>query len=143
MNKLIITSGYYEILHAGHVECLQKAKELGDYLIVIINNDTQSFNKKGKVVMNQDSRRYIISNIKGVDKTVISIDTDATVCKTLKYLASFYKKLYDEIIFAKGGDRLASEIPESKVCKEMNIKIIDGLGDKIDSSSRYYQNYNG
>lgn len=138
MSKLIITSGYYEVLHVGHIECLQRAKELGDFLVVIINNDNQAKLKKGHVVMPEQNRKQIISAIKYVDLSVISIDTDSTVCSTIEWLAKWFGNRYDEIIFAKGGDRYASEIPESSVCKRLGIKIIDGLGSKIDSSSNYY-----
>jgi D-beta-D-heptose 7-phosphate kinase/D-beta-D-heptose 1-phosphate adenosyltransferase len=138
MSKLIITSGYYEVLHVGHIECLQKAKELGDYLVVIVNNDNQAKLKKGHVVMPEKNRLDIISSIKYVDLGIISIDKDSTVCATIEYLAKWFGNRYDEIIFAKGGDRYASEIPESSVCKRLGIKIIDGLGSKIDSSSNYY-----
>jgi len=135
---LVITSGYYEILHAGHVECIQKAKELGDDLIVIVNNDSQSLLKKGKIVMPQDKRLYIVSHIKNVDKVVLSIDMDGTVCKTIDYIAKFYMKDYKKMIFAKGGDRTANEIPEGIICLQHGIEIVDGLGAKIDSSSNYY-----
>lgn len=138
MSKLIITSGYYEVLHVGHIECLQKSKKLGDFLIVIVNNDKQAKNKKGHVVMPEKSRLQIISAIKHVDLAVIAIDEDSTVCATIEYLAKWFSNRYDEIIFTKGGDRYATEIPEAKVCNKLGIKIIDGLGAKIDSSSNYY-----
>ena len=137
-NTLVITSGYYGILHAGHVECIQRAKELGDKLFVIVNNDSQSLLKKGKIVMPQDKRLYIVSNIKNVDKVVLSIDMDGTVCKTIEYIAKFYMKDYKKMIFAKGGDRTANEIPEAVICSQYGIQIVDGLGNKIDSSSNYY-----
>ena len=138
MSKLIITSGYYEVLHPGHIECLKKSKELGDYLVVIINNDEQAKIKKGHVVMPEKSRQTILSAIKYVDLAIISIDKDSTVCASIEYLAKWFRNRYDEIIFTKGGDRYATEIPESDTCKRLGIKIIDGLGAKIDSSSNYY-----
>jgi D-beta-D-heptose 7-phosphate kinase/D-beta-D-heptose 1-phosphate adenosyltransferase len=45
-------------------------------------------------------------------------------------------------IFAKGGDRTQDEIPELKICREYHIKIIDGLGDKIRSSSQMVDRIN-
>ena len=77
--------------------------------------------------MCEDDRLSIVSHIKGVDEAVMSIDEDKTVCKTLD--------LIKPDIFANGGDRSNSEIPESSICKENGTKIIDGLGDKIRSSS--------
>jgi cytidyltransferase-like protein len=138
MSKLIITSGYYEVLHVGHIECLQKSKQLGDFLVVIVNNDNQAKEKKGHIVMPQKSRLQIISAIKYVDLAVIAIDEDSTVCATIEYLAKWFSNRYDKIIFTKGGDRYATEIPEAKVCNKLGIEIVDGLGEKIDSSRNYY-----
>lgn len=138
MSKLIITSGYYEVLHVGHIECLQKSRKLGDFLVVIVNNDIQAKNKKGHVVMPENSRKIIVSELKCVDHVVVSIDTDTTVCRSIEWVYKWFGSRYDEVIFTKGGDRYADEIPEAKVCNKLGIKIIDGLGAKIDSSSNYY-----
>ena len=126
--KIVVTSGYFDPLHIGHIECLELARQLGDKLIVIINNDLQAKLKKGKSFMNEKDRMKIISALRCVDEVFLSIDKDKTQCESLKYLKPD--------IFAKGGDRTSREIPESKVCKELGIKIIDGLGKKIRSSSK-------
>ena len=125
--KIVTTSGYFDPLHIGHIECLELAKGLGDKLIVIINNDLQAKLKKGKSFMSEEDRMKIVSSLRCVDEVFLSIDKDKTQCKTLRYLKPD--------IFAKGGDRMKEEIPESKVCKELGIKIVDGLGEKIRSSS--------
>ena len=126
MRKVSI-SGYFDPIHIGHLEYIRLAKELGDYLIVIVNNDKQASLKKGKSFMCEDDRLSIVSHIKGVDEAIMSIDDDQTVCKTLD--------LIKPDIFANGGDRSNSEIPEFKICKENNTKVVDGLGNKIRSSS--------
>ena len=125
--KKVAISGYFDPIHIGHLEYIKLARELGDYLIVIVNNDKQAVLKKGKSFMCEDDRLQIVSQIKGVDEAVMSIDEDGTVCKTL---ASIKPN-----IFANGGDRSNSEIPEFKICKENNTEVIDGLGGKIRSSS--------
>ena len=125
--KVVATSGYFDPLHVGHIECLELAKQLGDKLIVIVNSDFQTKLKKGKSFMNQDDRMKIIASLKCVDEVFLSIDKDKSQCETLKYLKPN--------IFAKGGDRTSKEIPESEICAELGIKIIDGLGKKIRSSS--------
>jgi len=125
--KKIVTSGYFDPLHVGHIECLELAKKLGDKLIVIVNNDFQAKLKKGKSFMNEKDRMRIVLALKCVDEVFLSIDKDKTQCETLKYLKPD--------IFAKGGDRMSNEIPESKLCKELGIEIVDGLGKKIRSSS--------
>ena len=123
----IAISGYLDPIHIGHLEYIKLAKELGKYLIVIVNNDKQASLKKGKSFMCEDDRLAIVSQIKDVDEAIMSIDEDKTVCKTLD--------LIKPDAFANGGDRSNSEIPESSICKENGTKIIDGLGDKIRSSS--------
>ena len=125
--KVVATSGYFDPLHVGHLECLEMAAELGEKLIVIVNSDLQAKLKKGESFMNQYDRMKIIASLKYVDEVFLSIDKDKSQCETLKYLKPN--------IFAKGGDRTSKEIPEAKICKELSIKIIDGLGKKIRSSS--------
>ena len=125
--KIIATSGYFDPLHVGHLECLELAKELGDKLIVIVNSDHQAKLKKGKSFMKEKDRLKIVSALKCVDEVILSIDKDKSQCETLR--------LIKPDIFAKGGDRTNDEIPEARVCKEIGIQIIDGLGAKIRSSS--------
>jgi len=122
----VVASGYFDPLTIGHVEYLQKAKNLGDTLIVIVNSDDQAKLKKQFSFMNQNERIQIVRALKCVDEVILSIDTDRTVCKTLE--------LIKPDIFAKGGDQNVGTIPEKEVCDKFNIKIIDGLGDKIQSS---------
>ena len=126
MRKIAI-SGYFDPIHVGHIEYINNAKRLGDWLIVIVNNNKQCALKKGKHFMDENDRVLIVKNIKAVDEVFLSIDDDKTVCKSLKEV--------NPDVFANGGDRKNYEIPESIVCKENNIEIIDGLGDKIRSSS--------
>ena len=125
--KKIAISGYFDPIHVGHIEYINNAKKLGDWLVVIVNNNNQCALKKGKYFMDEKDRVLIVKNIKAVDEVFLSIDVDKTVCKSLKKV--------NPDVFANGGDRKNYEIPESKVCKENNIQIIDGLGDKIRSSS--------
>lgn len=125
--KKIAISGYFDPIHVGHIEYINNAKKLGDWLVVIVNNNNQCALKKGKYFMDEKDRVLILKNIKAVDEVFLSIDEDKTVCKSLEKV--------NPDVFANGGDRKNYEIPESKVCKENNIQIIDGLGDKIRSSS--------
>ena len=125
--KKIAISGYFDPIHIGHIEYINNAKKLGDWLVVIVNNNNQCALKKGKYFMDEKDRVLILKNIKAVDEVFLSIDEDKTVCKSLKKV--------NPDVFANGGDRKNYEIPELKVCKENNIQIIDGLGDKIRSSS--------
>tara|TARA_B100000579_G_C22193456_1_gene559563 strand:+ start:22 stop:444 length:423 start_codon:yes stop_codon:yes gene_type:complete len=123
----VAVSGYFDPIHVGHLEYLKMAKELGDFLIVIVNNNQQCILKKGKSFMDENDRVEIVRALGIVDKVFLSIDTDRTVCKSLEEIKPD--------IFANGGDRSTDEVPETSICKKYNIKMIDGLGDKIRSSS--------
>ena len=125
--EIVAISGYFDPIHVGHLEYIRLAKKLGNKLIVIVNNDSQCKIKKGKSFMNENDRLEIIKSIIWVDDAMLSVDSDATVCKSLS--------LIKPNIFANGGDRKNEEIPESNICKELGIKIVDGLGNKIRSSS--------
>lgn len=133
MSKIVITSGYFDPVHVGHIECLELAKELGDKLVVILNTDQQAILKKGKVFMPQNERRKIIESLRVVDEVFDCVDEDKSVCASIRALADLYRG--HEIIFAKGGDRFADNIPEAILCRELGIAIVDGLGQKIQSSS--------
>ena len=76
----------------------------------------------------------IVSNIKAVDKAILSIDTDRAVCATIKMIAKQFGSEF-ELGFANGGNLNNDTIPERAVCEEMNVALIDGLGDKIQPSS--------
>ena len=132
--KAIIVSGYFNPLHKGHLEYFNNAKALCDELFVIVNNDHQRELKGSKPFQDEEERLLIISNIKAVDKAILSIDKDRTVCETIRLLANEYGADYD-LAFANGGDQNNETIPEILVCKELGVALIDGLGDKIQSSS--------
>ena len=130
MNKKLTTvavSGYFDPIHVGHLEYLQLAKKLGDNLIVIINNNLQAELKKGSTFMDEKDRMEIVAALRCVDEVFLSIDSDKSVCKSLERIKPD--------IFANGGDRSLDEIPETAVMKKYNIKMVDGLGSKIRSSS--------
>jgi len=129
-----ILSGYFNPLHKGHLELFHKARLKGSEVWVIVNNDHQRKLKGSKEFMDENERLEIIRALKIVDKAFLSIDTDKTQCATLKALSTFFSNEYS-LQFANGGDQNNDTIPEVKVCKEMGIRLIDGLGDKIQSSS--------
>lgn len=140
--KIAITSGYFNPIHPGHIECFKLAKELSgvNKLCVIVNSDEQAFLKRGiPSFQKQEDRISIVSSIKWVDDVFLSVDNDATVCETLRKVFSHYKSIDDntEFIFAKGGDRFSGNTPEKIVCDELGIILIDGLGAKTHNSSDY------
>ena len=134
MKKAVIVSGYFNPLHKGHLELFEKAKEVGDILIVIVNNDKQRELKGSQFFQDQDERIRIIRALSIVDMAWISIDSDSTQNASLKMLVDkFYGTM--KLAFANGGDQNNDTIPERAICEQFNIELIDGLGDKIQSSS--------
>ena len=132
--EAVIVSGYFNPLHVGHLELFENASSEGAFLIVIVNSDLQRELKGSKEFMSEDERLKIIKSIKGVGSALISIDKDSTQNETLRYLHKLYSGNWD-LHFANGGDQTNETIPESVVCNELGITLIDGLGDKIQSSS--------
>lgn len=132
--KAIIVSGYFNPLHKGHLEYFNKSKALADELFVIVNNDHQRALKGSKEFQDEEERMLIVSNIKAVDKVILSIDRDRTVCRTIRLIYSKYRNDY-ELGFANGGDQNNTTSPEKTICTELDIQLFDGLGEKIQSSS--------
>ncbi len=132
--KAIIVSGYFNPIHKGHLEYFNNAKALADQLFVIVNNDHQRELKGSKEFQDENERMIIVLNIKAVDKAILSIDKDRTLCTSIKIIAEQFGKEFD-LGFANGGDQNNDTILERSVCEKMNAALIDGLCDKIQSSS--------
>lgn len=138
--KIVIVSGYFNPLHGGHLDMIEASREMGDHLIVVVNNDTQQIQKKGKVILNQENRIRLITALRDVDEVILSVDQDPTQIETLRYIATKYPD--DDIVFANGGDRdSVKAIPEGEVCDEYSIEMVFGVGgvEKADSSTRINQ----
>jgi len=132
--KVIIVSGYFNPIHKGHLDLFKKAKSLGDKLWVIVNSDFQRELKGSKPFMDENERLIIIQSIKYVDYALISNDKDKTQCYTLQQFHDMFSDKYD-LAFANGGDQNNDTISEREVCERLGIELLDGLGDKIQSSS--------
>ena len=132
--KAVVVSGYFNPLHEGHLELFEKAKEAGDLLIVIVNSDLQRELKGSKKFQTEDQRLAIARAIRFVDIAYVSIDEDQTQIETLKMLYTRYGDALN-LAFANGGDQNNDTIPERSICEGLGIELIDGLGQKIQSSS--------
>ncbi|WP_213609162.1 adenylyltransferase/cytidyltransferase family protein [Pseudoalteromonas sp.] len=70
--KRVITFGTFDIFHIGHINILERAKELGDYLIVGISSDMLNMQKKGRApIYSEVERIKIISSLRCVDEVFI------------------------------------------------------------------------
>ena len=133
---LVIASGYFNPVHKGHIDYLTQSKELGDKLFVIVNNDQQRKMKGSKEFMNEDERKLVIETLKPVDWVVVSIDKDnRQVDKSIEMIHMLYKDEFENFIFTNGGDQTEQTIAEDVICRKLGIKMVFGLGDKIQSSS--------
>ena len=125
--KIAVASGGFDPIHVGHLRMFQEAAKLGS-LTVVINTDEWLLRKKSYVFMPWEERAEIISAFDCVDRVVAAKDDDRTVCETLRELRPD--------IFANGGDRGATNTPESLVCEELGIEMVYGVGGgKVQSSS--------
>jgi cytidyltransferase-like protein len=126
---VVAVSGYFNPLHIGHLEMIERAKRLGDRLVAIVNNDYQVKLKGSVPFMSQADRVKIISALREVDEVFLSIDKDGSVCRSLAKVKP--------TIFANGGDRKSlGDVPEFPVCQKLGIQMVDGLGKKIRASSQ-------
>ncbi len=132
--KAVIVSGYFNPIHKGHLDLFKKGKEIGDKLWVIVNSDFQRELKGSSEFMSDTERLEIVKAIRYVDYALISSDRDRTQCYTLQQFHEMFGDRYD-LVFANGGDQNNDTIPEKEVCEKLGIELIDGLGDKIQSSS--------
>jgi len=132
--KAIIVSGYFNPIHKGHLDLFKKAKQMGDKLWVIVNSDFQRELKGSSKFMSDTERLEIVKAIKYVDYALVSSDRDRTQCYTLQQFHDMFSDRYD-LVFANGGDQNNDTIPEKEVCERLGIELVDGLGDKIQSSS--------
>lgn len=133
----VVASGGFDPLHVGHVEYLERAKclDFAQQLIVIVNSDDFLLRKKGFAFMPLVERVQIVRALRCVDHAIVSSDTDQSVCETLRLL--FKAGMIGRgDVFANGGDRQVGGILEEEVCRELGIRIKDGLGEKIQSSSQ-------
>jgi len=143
--KRVIVSGFFNPLHGGHVDMIEAASQLGDWLIVIVNNDIHQMTKKGKIILDENNRARLMASLKHVDEVIIGIDPEHPnwpSTKTLELIADKYPE--DELIFCNGGDRPNPDAlpgPEAELCRERGIKMVFGVGgtEKADSSTRINQ----
>lgn len=140
--KRVIVSGYFNPLHGGHLDLIEAARDMGDWLIVVVNNDKAQVLKKGKVILDEDNRMRLMAALRAVDEVMLSVDEDLGQALTLRKIREVYPD--DELVFANGGDRDPNNhaLPETeqKAAEECNISTVFGVGShevvKRDNSSR-------
>lgn len=136
---VVAVSGGFDPIHPGHIRMFEQARKLGDELVVILNNDNWLMKKKGFVFMPEKERREVIQALRMVDRVIITKHkpntSDMSVNEALRRLRPD--------VFANGGDRVKTNIPEVPVCEQLGCKMVFGIGKggKIQSSSWLLHNY--
>ena len=145
MSLYYIVSGGFDPIHEGHIENILESKNNSDGVIALVNSDEWLCRKKGRNFMNFYTRSTIVGAIKGVIDVIAFDDSDNSACDGLRKARAKYPN--DTLVFAKGGDRTADNIPEIPICKELNIEIKYNVGMKIsekqksNSSSWIFKNW--
>ncbi len=94
--KRIITFGTFDVFHAGHLRILERARKLGDYLLVGVSTDALNYAKKGRnAFYNQTERMEIISAIRYVDEVFLEESLE---------LKRHYIKTYKADVLVMGDD---------------------------------------
>ena len=132
--KIILVTGGFDPIHSGHIAYFKAAKTLGDMLIVGLNSDEWLERKKGRAFMPWNERLCIINNLSMVDEVYTFDDSDGSAKHFIQQVRAHYSDAH--LIFANGGDRTASNIPEMDVI-DNNVEFVFGVGgdDKKNSSS--------
>jgi D-beta-D-heptose 7-phosphate kinase/D-beta-D-heptose 1-phosphate adenosyltransferase len=115
MTKIVV-NGTFDIVHRGHIELLNYAKSLGDFLLVAIDTDRRVAELKGdrRPINNQQDRQFMLDNLRAVD-SVCFFDSN----EELEYIL----KTYQADIMVKGSDYQGKPVVGSQYCKE--IKFYD------------------
>ena len=125
--KVVFTNGCFDLLHAGHIDYLNKAKILGDVLIVGLNTDSSVKRIKGdkRPIIKEDERAEIISNLKPVDY-VVFFDEDTP--------AELINELIPDILI-KGADWKIDEIVggETVLANGGEVQTIEFVNDQSTS----------
>jgi rfaE bifunctional protein nucleotidyltransferase chain/domain len=119
--KYIMANGAYDVLHTGHIELLNYAKSLGDYLLVALDTDDRISEAKGydRPVNNAYVRSTIISNLKAVDE-VRFFSSDEELIDIIKS--------YNPDVRVIGSDWKGKKVVGEKWCKE--IAYFDRVSDE-------------
>jgi D-beta-D-heptose 7-phosphate kinase/D-beta-D-heptose 1-phosphate adenosyltransferase len=121
--RIVFTNGVFDILHAGHVQLLQRAKALGDVLVVGINSDASTRRLKGdaRPINHERDRLALVSALEPVDYSIIfDEDTPANLISTLR-----------PHIHVKGGDYTPESLPEAQAVRSAGgrieiLSLVDG-----------------
>ena len=140
VDSIILITGGFDPIHKGHLSYIDASKKLGSKLIVGVNSDEWLARKKGRSFMPIDERVAILSALGSVDKVITFNDEDNSGKDAILKVRALYPNT--QIIYANGGDRTKSNIPEMD-SDDSNVSFVFGVGgeDKKNSSSWILQEW--
>ena len=130
MTKVCI-SGYFDPLHPGHIDYIEKALELGDHLIIILGRDDQLIAKNGYCFMSCQEREEMLKwGLRDRSFEIVPNIDESIEC------AESIKK-YKPDIFVRGGDKTPDNMPlsEAEACRDVGCKVVHGIGGRKRNSS--------
>ena len=113
--KTILTVGVYDMLHIGHILLFKKAKELGDKLIVAVQDESVilKYKPQAKMIYSTEERCYMVSTIKYVDEVIVYKDVDKDIQNV------------EFDVFAKGPDQAHEGFRRAvKWCEEHGKEVV-------------------
>lgn len=113
--KKVLTVGVYDLLHVGHIELFRHAKELGDYLIVAVQDSDEvlKYKPEAKMVYSTEERCYMVGSIRHVDEVIVYRGVDEIV------------KQVDFDVFAKGPDQIHAGFQRAEeYCKKNGKEVV-------------------
>lgn len=134
-DKIVLVTGGFDPIHSGHIAYIKAARELGR-VMVGVNSDAWLQRKKGSEFLSFTERKNIVENLKDVMGVVSFDDTDGTAIDAIRQVRKLFPN--NKIVFANGGDRTASNIPEMDAFKDdPMVEFLFGVGGvtKMNSSS--------
>lgn len=134
MKRIVLITGGFDPLHSGHLAYIEAARALGDILVIGANSDAWLQRKKGRAFMPLRERTAILRALRGVDFVIDFDDEDGSARQAIRMVRQKYPQ--DRIIFANGGDRTQTNIPEMDAA-DPNVEFQFGVGgdQKANSSS--------
>ena len=137
---IVLVTGGFDPVHSGHVDYFYAAKALGDQLWIGLNSDEWLTRKKGKPFMPWFERGAIVCRLKPVDFVFEFDDSDGSARDAIRQARKYTS---GKIIFANGGDRTSTNIPEMDVDVD-NVEFVFGVGgeNKKNSSSWILKKWN-
>jgi cytidyltransferase-like protein len=138
-DSIVIVTGGFDPIHSGHIAYINAAAQLGR-VVIGVNSDDWLIRKKGAFFMPYEERINIIRNLKNVMGVVEFDDTDNSAKDAIVQVRKLFPK--NQLIFANGGDRTSTNIPEMDI-KDDNLIFKFGVGgeDKKNSSSWILQEW--